>query len=48
VSRKENIISKKLGEEQFVETDYVSGGSIRWNVCFTSGVGALTTKKSSE
>ena len=41
VSRKDNIVSKKVGEEQLVETESVSpAGYIRWNVCFTSGVSA--------
>ena len=38
VSRKDNIVSKKVSKEQLVETEHVPGGYIRWNVCFTSGV----------
>ena len=41
MSRKENIMSKKVGEEQVAETEHVfPAGYIRWNVCFTSGVSA--------
>jgi hypothetical protein len=48
VSRKENIKSKKVGEEHVVEAEFVFGGFIRWNVCFTSGVQALAKKESQE
>ena len=45
-SRKDDIRSKKVGEEHVVETEYVSGaGYIRWNVFFTNGVSALAKEE---
>jgi hypothetical protein len=49
VSRKDNIKSKKVGEEHFVEMGVnEDGGYIRWNVYFTKGVSAPAREESVE